>query len=194
MLEQEDKATGLKIFLASLDTSHIKHLIKLAQDPGLPDLVGWDTFFELDDTEQFIQAISLYAFPYSRQSQPIVFGIYLKPEGLPIGYVVLKGLNKDLLTTEIGIAILDKEYRSKGYGKLALKGLIIYAFEELNIQKIGAVILLSNKRSINLFKNLGFVVTETMYKSWPMPNGELADMVLMELTGHASAVGAGLGI
>ncbi len=88
----------------------------------------------------------------------------------------------DLLTTEIGIAILDKKYRNQGYGTLALKRLIIYAFEELYIQTIGAVVLLSNKRSINIFKNLGFVVREIMYKSWPMPNGELADMVLMELT------------
>ncbi len=30
-------------------------------------------------------------------------------------------------------------------------------------------------------KHLGFVVRETMYKSWAMPNGKLADMVLMEL-------------
>ncbi|NEP06912.1 MAG: hypothetical protein F6K34_20065 [Okeania sp. SIO4D6] len=61
------------------------------------------------------------------------------------------------------------------------KRLIIYAFQELYIQTIGAAILLSNNRSINMFKNLGFVVREIMYKSWPMPNGELADMVLMEL-------------
>ncbi|NER01583.1 MAG: GNAT family N-acetyltransferase [Okeania sp. SIO3C4] len=109
-------------------------------------------------------------------------GIYLEPECLPIGYVVLKGLNMDLLTAEIGIAILDKKYRNKGYGTLALKRLIIYGFEELHIQTIGAVILVSNNRSINMFKKLGFVVREIMYKSWPMPNGELADMVLMELT------------
>lgn len=78
-------------------------------------------------------------------------------------------------------SVLDKRYRNKGYGKLALKRLIIYAFDELNIQTIGSVILLSNKSSINMFKNLGFVVRETMYKSWAMPNGKLADMVLMEL-------------
>ncbi|GGA16762.1 hypothetical protein CYANOKiyG1_30880 [Okeania sp. KiyG1] len=87
----------------------------------------------------------------------------------------------DLLTAEIGIAILDEKYRNKGYGPLAFKRLIIYAFQELNIQTIGGVILLSNNRSINMFKNLGFVVREIMYKSWPMPNGDLADMVLMEL-------------
>ena len=82
----------------------------------------------------------------------------------------------DLFTAEIGIAILDKKYRNKGYGTLALKRLIIYAFQELYIQTIGAAILLSNKASINMFKNLGFVVTEIMYKSWPMPNGDLADV------------------
>ncbi|MEO1373871.1 MAG: hypothetical protein AAFW70_06040 [Cyanobacteria bacterium J06635_10] len=62
-----------------MEDSHIKHLIKLAQDPSLPDLVGWNTFFELDETEQFIEAISSYAFPYSRKSQPLVFGVYLDP-------------------------------------------------------------------------------------------------------------------
>ncbi|NEO51902.1 MAG: GNAT family N-acetyltransferase [Okeania sp. SIO3B5] len=181
LLEQEHKAAGSKFFLASMANSHVKHLIKLAQDESLIDLLGWNTFFNPDETEEFIEAISSYAFPYSRKSQPLPFGIYLNKDNFPIGYVVLKGLNMDLLTTEIGIAIMDKKYRNKGYGTLALKRLILYAFQELHIQTIGAVILLSNNRSINMFKNLDFVVREIMYKSWPMPNGELADMVLMEL-------------
>ncbi|MEB3340176.1 GNAT family N-acetyltransferase [Okeania sp.] len=181
LLDQEHKAAGSKFFLASMPDNHVKHLIKLAQDESLIDLLGWNTFFQPNETEEFIEAISSYAFPYSRQSQPIPFGIYLGVESFPIGYVVLKGLNRDLLTAEIGIAILDKKYTNKGYGSLALKRLIIYAFEELYIQRIGAVALLSNNRSINVFKNLGFLVREVMYKSWPMPNGELADMVLMEL-------------
>ncbi|NEO20877.1 MULTISPECIES: GNAT family N-acetyltransferase [unclassified Moorena] len=128
LLEQSHKATELKVFLASMEDSHIQHLIKLAQDPSLPDLLGWNTFFELDETEKFIEAISSYAFPYSRKSQPLAFGVYLDPEELPIGYVVLKGLNMDLFTTEIGVAILDKKHRNKGYGKIALNRLITYTF------------------------------------------------------------------
>ncbi|OZH54355.1 hypothetical protein AFK68_11500 [Hydrocoleum sp. CS-953] len=146
LLEQEHKAAGSKFFLASMANSHIKHLIKLAQDESLIDLLGWNTFFQPNETEEFIEAISSYAFPYSRKSQPLPFGIYLNLENFPIGYVVLKGLNLDLFTAEIGIAILDEKYRNKGYGTLALKRLIIYAFNELHIQTIGAVILLSNKR------------------------------------------------
>lgn len=182
LLEQEHKATGTKIFLKPMEDNHVKHLINLARDPSLMDLLGWNTFFEPDETEQFIQAISSYAFPYSQKSQPVVFGIYLQTQGLPIGYVVLKGLNMDLLTVEIGVAILEQKYRNKGYGKLALKRMIDYTDHELGIKTIGAAILCSNKASINMFKNLGFVEKEIMYKSWEMPNGELVDMIFMEWT------------
>ncbi|MEM8722693.1 MAG: GNAT family N-acetyltransferase [Cyanobacteria bacterium P01_G01_bin.39] len=184
LLKQEHKATKAKIFLAPMKDSHISHLIKLAQNPSLIDLLGWNTFFELDETEQFIQAISSYAFPYSCKSQPLAFGVYLDPNALPIGYAVLKGLNTELLTTEIGVAIIDQKYGNKGYGKLALKRLVNYAFDELHLKTIGAAILLSNNSSINMCKNLGFIVKEIMYKSWTMPNGELADMILMEI--HSS--------
>ena len=182
LLEEEHKATGFKVFLTSINSSHIKHLIKLAQDPSLVDLMGWNTFFKKDETNQFIEAISSYSLPYCRRSQPLIFGVYLDTEDFPIGYAVLKGFNMDLLTSEIGVAILDKKYRNKGYGKLALKRLISYAFDELQIKTIGSAILLSNKSSINMCKNLGFVTTEIMYKSWPMPNGELVDMAFMEVT------------
>ena len=182
LLYQEHKATGFKVFLSFMEDSHIKHLIKLAQDSSLIDSMGWNTFFEPDETERFIEAISSYSLPDCRKSQPLVFGVYLEPEGLPIGYVVLKGFNMDLLSAEIGVAILDKKYRNKGYGKLGLKRIVNYAVDELQIKTIGSAILLSNQSSINMCKNLGFVVREIMYNSWPMPNGDLADMVLMEFT------------
>ncbi|NEP42263.1 MAG: GNAT family N-acetyltransferase [Okeania sp. SIO2H7] len=181
LLEEEHKATGLKVFLASMDRARIKHLIQLARDPSLTDLMGWNTFFEADDTEKFIDNISNFALPYSRKSPPVVFGVYLEPEGLPVGYVALKGLNMELLTAEIAVAILDKKYRNKGHGRLALKRGISYAFDELGINTIAAAILVDNKMSINMVKRLGFVVKEIMYDSWLMPNGELADMLWMEL-------------
>lgn len=181
LLVQEHKATGFKIFLTSLEDSHIKHLIKLARDPSLIDVLGWNTFFEIDETEKFIEAISDYTFPYSRKSKPLVLGVYLDLEEFPIGYVVLKGLNMDLLTTEIGVAILDRKYRNKGYGRLALKRLVNYAFENLHIQTIASAILSSNKSSINMCKKIGFIVREMMYNSWSMPNGDLVDMVWMEV-------------
>ncbi|EDN71720.1 acetyltransferase, GNAT family [Beggiatoa sp. SS] len=144
--------------------------------------MGWNTFFEEDDTEGFIESVSNFALPYSRKSSPIMFGIYLESREFPIGYVALKGLNRDLLTAEIAVAILDKQFSGKGYGRLALKRMITYAFHELQIKTIAAAILVSNKMSTNMVKKLGFIVKEIMYNSWSMPNGELADMLWMEVT------------
>ncbi|WP_353932228.1 GNAT family N-acetyltransferase [Okeanomitos corallinicola TIOX110] len=183
LLEQEYKPTGAKIFLATIqEYSHIQHLIKLAQDSRLIDLLGWNTFFEIHEIEKFIAAISSHALPYCRDSEPLVFGIYLTLDDFPIGYVVLKGMNVDLLAAEVGVVILDSRYRNKGYGRLGLQRIVNYAFNELQLKTIGSSILLSNKTSINMCKKTGFIIKETMYKSWTMPNGDLADMVLMELS------------
>jgi len=182
LLEQVHKATGLKLILATLEEEHIKHLITLLQDPELPELMGWNTFLQQNNTNEFLETISAYVFPYSQKSPPIVLGIYLNLNDLPIGYAVLKGLNSALLTAEIGVATLEKKYRSKGYGKIALNCMIDYGFNQLGLQTIAAAILVSNKPSKNMGKKLGFTIRETMYKAWLMPNGDLADMLWMELT------------
>ncbi|MGK7919308.1 MAG: hypothetical protein AB4080_04800 [Trichodesmium sp.] len=51
LLEQEYIGAGTKFFLASMTNSDVKHLIKLAQDKSLIDLLGWNTFFQPDETK-----------------------------------------------------------------------------------------------------------------------------------------------
>ncbi|MBE9067416.1 GNAT family N-acetyltransferase [Leptolyngbya cf. ectocarpi LEGE 11479] len=166
--------------MAALKDAHIQHLIRLAQDPMLTDLMGWDTCFAEHETAAFIEAISLFAFPYSRTSEPVVFGIYVKSQTCPIGYVVLKGLNTDLCTAEVGIAILDRQYWHQGIGREALRLIMDYGVNKLQLHTLAAAALATNKRSIQLFQKLGFKVRETWYRSWPMPNGDLADMLWLE--------------
>ncbi len=174
------KSLDQTILLAPMETIHIQHLIKLAQDPRFPDLMGWNTWFEEHETAAFIDAISLFSFPYSRLSKPVVFGIYIKSIPRPIGYVVLKGLNMECSTAEVGIAILDQKYWHQGIGKQALRLLMNYAEQELNLQTLAAAVLATNQQSIHLFQRLGFKLREVWYRSWPMPNGDLADMLWLE--------------
>ena len=165
----------------SAEDSHIQHMIKLARDPKLVNPMGWNPFFELDQIELFIEAISEYTLPYSRNSQPLVLGICLAEDELPIGYTVLKGINPDLGTAEVGLAVLERQYRSKGYGRLGLQRTVIYAFEVLGLKTIGAAILASNQASINMCTKTGFKIREVLPDSWSMPNGDLADMIWMEI-------------
>ncbi|NEQ96879.1 MAG: GNAT family N-acetyltransferase [Cyanothece sp. SIO2G6] len=164
-----------------MSNDHVKHLIKLAQDKDLTASMGWDTSFSTENLDEFIQAVSEYSLPFSQPSQPTFMGIFLDTKDLPIGYAILKGMNMNLHSCEVGVAVLDREYRNKGVGRLALDCIVQYAFNELNLQVIGATILRSNNLSINMCKRVGFKLKETMYESWPMPDGTLADMVWMEL-------------
>ncbi|MEM9213149.1 MAG: GNAT family N-acetyltransferase [Cyanobacteria bacterium P01_F01_bin.150] len=177
----EYQKANRKVILALIEEDDIKHLIKLAKDPELIDAMGWETSFSSDDVDGFVEALAAYALPFSRPSEPVVLGVFLETEPQPIGYGVLKGFNMDLLTTETGVAILDRRYRNKGYGRLTLQGMVTHAFNELNIKRIGAAILASNKTSINMCKRSGFFVKEIMTESWNMPNGDLVDMVWMEV-------------
>lgn len=169
-----------EISLASMEYGCIQHLIRLAQDPSLTNLMGWDTWFAEHEVDAFIEAISLFAFPYSRASESVVFGIYIQSATKPIGYVVLKGLNMELFTAEIGIAILDKRYWRQGIGRKALHLMMDYAVQALRIRTLAAAVLVTNQQSIHLFQKLGFKIRETWHRSWPMPSGELEDMLWLE--------------
>ena len=110
----------------------------------------------------------------------MVLGIYVQSKTQPIGYVVLKGLNMELFTAEVGIAILDQRYWRQGIGRKALRLIMDYAVQKLRIQTLAAAVLVTNQRSILLFQRLGFKIRETWYQSWSMPSGELADMLWLE--------------
>ncbi|MGV6808517.1 MAG: GNAT family N-acetyltransferase [bacterium] len=179
-LKYDHPATGSSIVLKQMPTSHIKHLITLAQDTSLIAMMGWDTHFERDDIKGFIGAIAECTFAYSRPSHFLVWGIYLPAEDFPIGYAILKGINHDLRTAEVGVAILDTYYRPKGYGRLVLQCTSKYAFEELGLGKLGVAILASNKSSINMCKRTGFQCIKT--DNWEMPDGTTEAMWLMDVT------------
>jgi diamine N-acetyltransferase len=82
----------------------------------------------------------------------------------------------------LGILIADEEERKKGYASMALKCLIEYCFNTLQIHQLYCNILSNNCESINLFKKLGF--TESgIKKEWiKTPEGYL-DEHLFQLIG-----------
>lgn len=71
-----------------------------------------------------------------------------------VGFVsLIPNLNNQY---EVVIAIGDKENWGQKIGHSALEKTILFAFNELKCQKIGAKIHNENTRSIKLFENLGF--------------------------------------
>ncbi|MFC2008056.1 GNAT family N-acetyltransferase, partial [Chloroflexota bacterium] len=130
----------------------------------------------------FIDFCEVLTLPNLKDSESIVFSITSIVNNKAIGYVSIKGIDKVQGHAEVGIAIMDKEYRGKGYGTEALKQAVNYAFNEIALTFIGLTVFPSNQRAVQSYKKIGFQETELLENSWLLPNGECADMLLMELT------------
>lgn len=70
-----------------------------------------------------------------------------------IGLENYDGINR---TATLGIFIGDKEYRSQGYGAEAIKLILDYGFNYLNLNNIKLDIVEFNKRAIACYKKCGF--------------------------------------
>ena len=143
--------------------------------------MGWLPF-AVDEEERFLQTVQVITLPYCGNGQSIIFSIVSTEGDKPIGYVCLKGMNESNSSIELGIAIMEKEYHSHGYGTEALKLAINYAFKKLGLYRVGLTVFPSNKRAIRAYEKAGFRIKELLDKSWLMPTGECVDMLLMEIT------------
>jgi RimJ/RimL family protein N-acetyltransferase len=168
------------VYLSPITHNHITHLIGFSDDPELIDTMGWHPF-QHNECERFIKAIEVLTLPDRGNGDPITFCIITQKDDVPIGYVTLKGINKDKAKAEIGIAIMDRQYRSGGHGAEALKLAADYAFNTMNLVSIALNVFPSNIRAIKAYEKVGFKTIDVLKKSWTMPNGNKVDMLLMEL-------------
>jgi len=75
----------------------------------------------------------------------------------PIGNCGFHKIEEKDKVALFGIAIGEKQLWGNGYGTEATKLVVDYGFKFLNLNKIEAEVLVSNKRSIEMHKNLGFI-------------------------------------
>lgn len=80
----------------------------------------------------------------------------------------------------LGILIGDKNSRNKGYGTEAIKMLIKYGFEQLNLHRIGLTLNSDNKRALKCYEKAGMTVCgKERETQWY--NGKWADTVHMDI-------------
>jgi len=96
-----------------------------------------------------------------------------------IGFAGLTYIHPIYRTGEFAITIADSEFQKSGYGSDALRTLIKYGFEELNLNRIWCEVY-SNNSALDVYRHIGFkdegVLRQTVYK-----NGEYLDSHVLSM-------------
>jgi len=167
------KMTGERIYLSPLNPDDAVTYTKWFNDK---DMVG--------NLGLYTQMISL-----SKEKQTLEdmaagnthhYAIILLDGDLLIGGVSLDSVNHRCRAADLGIFIGDEAYRSKGYGAEAIRLILNYGFNDLNLHNIMLTVHADNLRGIACYEKVGFKEIgrrrEAMFK-----NGRYIDMVYMDI-------------
>ncbi|MBE7442864.1 MAG: GNAT family N-acetyltransferase [Flavobacteriales bacterium] len=148
------KLVSEHIYLRKVIPSDASIIFAWENNPENWEVSNTEKCFTFKEIEAFVnqpQEINLY--------HQIRFIICLNKTDSPIGSIDLFDYEEGK-SVGVGVLIADKNDRNKGYAKEALKQLINYVRNELNVAYIFCNIFENNKPSIRLFEHCGFKFIE----------------------------------
>lgn len=78
-----------------------------------------------------------------------------REDGVPVGVIDLVNYNPRHARAELGI-VIKKEYRQQGFASAALRKIIAYAKNVVNLHQIYAIVKTNNESCVRLLQNFGF--------------------------------------
>ena len=96
----------------------------------------------------------------------------------PIGLIDLSGFNWSARHAWVGIGLGEREFWGKGYGSDAMRVLLRYAFNELNLNRINLNVFEYNERAVKSYLKCGFIVEGRTRKAM-LREGRRWDMIFM---------------
>lgn len=128
-----------------LNDPEVKRLLQ----PGIPFL------YTLEDEHRWFDSMSASKETYS-------FAIETLEDKRYIGGCGLNHIDWKNSVAVVGIFIGDKEYWGRGYGTDAMKVLVKFIFEQMNINKIKLNVYSFNNRAVKSYEKCGFKLEGTL--------------------------------
>ncbi|HXK33167.1 MAG TPA: GNAT family protein [Dehalococcoidia bacterium] len=107
----------------------------------------------------------------------VFFAIETK-DGVHIGNINFFNTSAEDRKTELGIMIGEKAYWSNGYGSDALRLMLRFAFEEMNLNRVQLDVYAENARARAAYRKVGFVEEGTRRRA-RYQQGAYQDVVVM---------------
>ncbi|MGE8207645.1 GNAT family N-acetyltransferase [Heyndrickxia sp. NPDC080065] len=116
----------------------------------------------LTSIEQVKQIIKNFAGQF-KEKNGVKWGIELKETGIMIGTIGLQEWSLEHKRANISYALFPEKW-GNGYASEAVDKVISYGFQELGLERIGAVVFVENIASSQLLIKLGFTKEGTLKK------------------------------
>lgn len=111
--------------------------------PGIPAPMRWE------EEEEWYRGLS-------EKKDHFQFAIETLEDKKFIGGCSIFHINWKNSHCAVGIAIYDEAYQSKGYGTDAMKILVKFIFEQMNLNKVKLFVFSYNERAIKSYEKCGF--------------------------------------
>jgi RimJ/RimL family protein N-acetyltransferase len=134
------KREDIQLAQQFLNDEETKRLLK----PGVPYPIT------LEQEYKWFEGISAFNDNYS-------FAVETLEDGKYIGGCGVNKLDWKNSVATVGIFIGDKNYWGKGYGTDAMKTLVRFIFEQMNINKVKLFVYSFNGRAVKSYEKCGFV-------------------------------------
>jgi ribosomal-protein-alanine N-acetyltransferase len=144
-----------RLQLREINESHVEDILKIRSNEVINRFVKRNSPKNNYDALQFILTIK----EKTRNNQTFYWGISLKDHLNLIGTICLWNFSEDRKTAEVGYELLP-DYHGKGLMSEALKAVIEFGFNELNLHEIFAFTSRFNENSKKLLLRHSFVLEE----------------------------------
>ncbi len=176
---------GLMMTFPILETERL-HLVEIGQEfrdnyfgiMSLDEVTKYYGMESLKNVEQASKIIESFSNNFLNK-RAIRWGIKDKDNQEFIGTLGFNNVSLLHKRAEIGYEIHPHYWRS-GYTSEAIKEVLRYAFEELDLYRVGAVIFPENTASIRLIKKMGFV-EEGLLRGYLFQHNQSNDALMFSL-------------
>lgn len=145
-MEYFKKVVGDRIYLSPINKEDYKKYTRWINDLDISIKLGnAHDIFSLDKEKEIIEEISKNSFAIIEKQDDKLIG--------NCGLMNIDHVNKN---AELGIFIGEKNFWNKGYGSEAIKLLLDYSFNLMNLYNIMLKVYSYNKRAINCYEKIGF--------------------------------------
>jgi RimJ/RimL family protein N-acetyltransferase len=164
---------GKKVRLRAYRKEDITQALEYINDPEVKRnlVIGVPFPLRLEDEEKFFENISAAKDTYS-------FAIETLDGSNYIGGCGMNQVDWKNRYAVVGIFIGDEQYRGKGYGSDAMRVLLRFIFDEMNMNRVKLFVFSFNQRAIKSYLKCGFKQEGTQRQEM-FRDGQYHDTIVM---------------